>query len=594
MRIAPTIVSAVSSLPRHGRQWPGLALLIALAVQTAFLLETATRPLFRFPLIDSASYHRQALAILAGTTPAEPFWQPPAYPYFLGAIYGLCGTQLIIARAVHAMLGVLLVGLTFGIARRLALSARQACVAAVVVALCGPLVFYSSQLLPAVPAAVLLLLALGLIFRADRLGTVRAWIWAGLGIGVATITVANMLVMLPVAAVLAWRRNKAPDFCTVGTTSGRLKQAGALLAATLLVIGLVSLRNRMVGGAWVAISTNGGINFYIGNNAHDEVSLSTQPGTDWERLSRLPWIAGARTPVEAERWFWRESLLYAAQHPGRFAGRMVDKLLAFWHGRELPRNFDLYGWRNESRVLAFLVGSSPGVFIPGGLLMPLGLLGLALALRRGRAACAAAVTVLLFSLSVALIFPASRYRVPVLPLLAIFAVLAIGWLWEQARARRSGWLGAGVAALVLLGVMANRPMAWPTDRVRYDAHLQNALGAAMDVRGDLTGAEKAYQTALALDPDFADAWFNLGTVRGRREDLPGAQSCYRHAIMLRPDQDRARVNLGVVLFRAGQVAAARRELEAALSLNPLNTEAQRNLQVLELRAKPLPPKAKRQ
>ncbi len=591
MRITTSFFSNRSTpAPRRARWWLGLALLIALAVQALFLLETAARPSFLFPLIDSASYHRQALAILAGNTPEEPFWQPPAYPYFLAAVYDVVGTKLIVARAVHALLGILLVGLTFWIARRLSLSARQACAAALVVALCGPLVFYASQLLPAVPAAVMLLLALGLVLRADRRGTAWAWLWAGLSIGLATITVVNILVLLPVAAVLAWRRTDSSKRCSVfGVQSKRM---GLLLAGVLLVIGSVSVRNRVVGKAWVTISTNGGINFYIGNNAHDEVSLSTQPGTDWERLSRLPWMAGAKTPVEAERWYWRESRLYALQNPGHFLRRVWDKLLAFWHGREVPRNFDLYGWRGESRLLAVLVGPGPGLFVPGGILIPLGLLGLGLALRRGRAACTAAVTVLLFSLSVALVFPASRYRVPILPLMAIFAVLAAGWLWDQARTRCWGWLGAGLAALALLLLLANRPLAWPTDRVRYNAHLQNAMGAAMDVRGDLKGAEAAYRAALDIDPEFADAWFNLGTVKGRHGDLVGAQSCYRRAIVLRPDQERARVNLGVVLFRAGQTAAARSELETAISLNPFNQEAIRNLQALESAAKK-PPSGKK-
>ena len=41
------------------------------------------------------------------------------------------------------------------------------------------------------------------------------------------------------------------------------------------------------------------------------------------------------------------------------------------------------------------------------------------------------------------------------------------------------------------------------------------LGVSLSVLGQLAPAETAYRAALAIDPSFAQAWFNLGSVLER-------------------------------------------------------------------------------
>ena len=340
----------------------------------------------------------------------------------------------------------------------------------------------------------------------------------------------------------------------------------------LLVVTPVALRNYDVCGRWVWVSNNSGINFYIGNNRNWDVSLTVQPGFDWEKLLRIPYLQhGARTPVEADSYFSRMAWVETRQAPVSFATRLARKALAFWHGRELPRNLDIYGWRATSYLLAATVWRA-GIFFPCGLLVPLALVG-ACALRRNRAGALLMAAAVAFGLLVALYFPCSRYRVPILPVVVLLACAGVKALADAIRSKAWPQAGTLVALVLAAGLTANLPFAWPTDSIRYDAHLWNALGVAADVRGDLATAKHCYEEAVYRDPTLADARFNLGSAFTRQHDTPRAEACYEAAIAARADHDKARVNLAILLAERDEIAGALHQLVMAETFNPLNAEA---------------------
>jgi hypothetical protein len=58
------------------------------------------------------------------------------------------------------------------------------------------------------------------------------------------------------------------------------------------------------------------------------------------------------------------------------------------------------------------------------------------------------------------------------------------------------------------------------------------LGAVYERTSRLDDAAAAYEKAVALRPDFADAWVNLGTVRARQGDLKRARESWERAVVL--------------------------------------------------------------
>ena len=67
-----------------------------------------------------------------------------------------------------------------------------------------------------------------------------------------------------------------------------LKKWPLIALPLCLIIFPVTLRNYLIGDDWVLISANGGVNFYIGNNAHYDSTVAIHPGLHWERLVGNP------------------------------------------------------------------------------------------------------------------------------------------------------------------------------------------------------------------------------------------------------------------------------------------------------------------
>jgi len=557
---------ALVARPGDGWRTGAVLALFAATVQGVFLLETFRCLLYRYPVVDAATYYYQALGILQGQGTAGAFWQPPGYPYLLALFCGLGNGNILVARIAQALiLAPLSAVLLWRVSRRV-LPPGGSFAAAIVISLTGPLLFYQSQFLAAAPAAVLVTTILLLALRAMEQPSAARWLLVGMVNGLAMLVVATTAALVPVLAVFAW---------ITPATSVRLRRASrmaALLFGALLVITPVTLRNYNACGQWVWISHNGGTNFYVGNNRCWKATLTMQPVLDWDRLMRLPYLQyGVKNPVDADRHFARMAWQDARNAPAAFVKRLAVKTAVFWHGREIPRNLDIYGWRDSSYLLRATVWRR-GLNFPCGLLIPLALIG-ACALLRRREGLLLIGTVVAFGLLVALFFPCSRYRVPVLPIIVLLACAGVQALVAAIRAR--AWRTAGILGVLALmaGVTANLPFAWPTDSIRYDAHLWTAIGVAADIRTDLSTAKTCYEAAIRRDPKLADAHFALATIYGRLQDPVRSAACCEAAIAARIDHDKAQVNLAILLAQRGQLAEALRHIQLAEIANPLNAEA---------------------
>jgi tetratricopeptide (TPR) repeat protein len=102
------------------------------------------------------------------------------------------------------------------------------------------------------------------------------------------------------------------------------------------------------------------------------------------------------------------------------------------------------------------------------------------------------------------------------------------------------------------------------------------LGSELEP-GDPAGARGAYEAALALDPQHADAHVNLGCLEHEIGRLERAESHYRAALAARPDDAVARFDLAVALEDRQRLDEARKAYEAALRADPRCAEAHHNL-----------------
>jgi tetratricopeptide (TPR) repeat protein len=110
-----------------------------------------------------------------------------------------------------------------------------------------------------------------------------------------------------------------------------------------------------------------------------------------------------------------------------------------------------------------------------------------------------------------------------------------------------------------------------------DAQAQTNLGVALTSQGQLEAAIDCYRRALRLRPDYADAHNNLGVALKANGKLTDAMACYQRALGLRPDFPEAYNNLGLALCDQGDLAGSVAAFGQALRLRPNYAEAYSNL-----------------
>jgi Tfp pilus assembly protein PilF/peroxiredoxin len=110
------------------------------------------------------------------------------------------------------------------------------------------------------------------------------------------------------------------------------------------------------------------------------------------------------------------------------------------------------------------------------------------------------------------------------------------------------------------------------------------LGTLLQKGGDTGRARAAFERALALQPDLAEANNDLGTLLAQSGDLDGGIARFRAALAAAPEYPDALNNLGYAMLLTGQDAEARGLYEKAIALQPDFPEALNNLGLLFGRA----------
>jgi Tfp pilus assembly protein PilF len=151
---------------------------------------------------------------------------------------------------------------------------------------------------------------------------------------------------------------------------------------------------------------------------------------------------------------------------------------------------------------------------------------------------------------------------------------------------RAAQANPGASTLYRLGTLLARSGETARAREAFEralalqpdlAEANNDLGALLAQGGDLEAAIGRFRAALASTPDYPDALNNLGyamLLTGRNEE---ARVLYEKALALQPDFPEALNNLGLLFGRAGDMEKAERYFRDALSRRADYGEAANNL-----------------
>jgi len=522
-----------------------LVVVIAFVVRLVYLFEAAQLPIFDRPSADAALYldHARRL-VAAGFRDPEVFFKPPLYPHFLALVSSFAGESFFLLRFPGLLIGTATCGLAWFLAHRI-FGARVALVAGLMLALHRTAVYFDGELLEiglvtAVQTAALAL-TLHAATRPDRRASLVAGIALGLGI------VARPTFALFTIAAIVWL--------------GRGRRLATALGVVLALLP-VTLHNAVRGPDFVLVSSNGGLNFYLGNNPQANGRNAMAP-----ELPANPAAAarGARTlaegaaghalrPSQVSNYWLRRGLAFIAGQPVHAARLLVRKMFFAWTGAELGDNEDLSGLGRYLRFWRWLP-------IGAWLVMPLGLVGLIAA--RGRTVGLARGFVLLQIASVLPFFVVARFRMPWIPVLTLFAAWTVVTLYERRRhALKWGLATAGAIAF------CNAPFFGVRDPVDFD--LEYRMAYAYQQKGDSDAALAGYRDAARRNPRHALARNAIAVMLAERgADLDEAVLLAEQAIALDPARAAHYYEtLAGVHARRGDAAAAARAAAAGLAAHP--------------------------
>jgi 4-amino-4-deoxy-L-arabinose transferase-like glycosyltransferase len=401
-----------------------LLLLAALAIRLAFVFATPGYELVH----DARDYDRHAASLAAGDGYALALgrptaFRPPGYPYLLAGVYTLAGVDtrndpdgILAARLAGALLGTLVVALIGVLAAQL-WGRRAALVAMGLAAIYVPLILVGAAVMSETLFVALLLATLvaALAHRRSR-HRYRLALLAGVLAGLAILTRANAAVLLLPLGLAVW--DARPRF---GVRA--LAPPVALFVAAILVVAPWTVRNQVVFGTFVPVSTQ--LGSALAGTYNDQARTDKENPASWRSVRRVPayahiW-AGVRTRPEPEldHELREVSKRYIAEHPAYVAQ------VGWW---STARMLDLTGleW---SRHTTGTIGIAPRwADVSVACFWAFALLALAGACtRRARQAPLFVwlVPVLMYLSVVFLVVETPRYRTGIDPFIVILAALAL-------------------------------------------------------------------------------------------------------------------------------------------------------------------------
>ncbi len=570
----------------------------ALALRLAYLWEALQSP-FAASLylpIDAQRYHMWAIDWLHGAWPThEAFFRPPFYPFFLGSIYALSGPNPVAALVVQAVLGAARCLLVHGIARELFADRRVALLASLICAAYGTLIYFDAQLLSGSLDVFLQLLILRLLLVASRRPGLGWWLAAGACIGLSATNRGGVLLLIPLVLIWLWR---LPAWRPSAAAKPQRRLLLARTLALLLPVGLAILPitwhnvrydqgsapqtgaemlRRVASGDFVALASNSGINFYLGNHrVLRGANRLDHPDhfAVYDRVRNEPASKGLTSASAANAYLVQETLRHVGKWPREWLALMGIKLAELVNGTEIPRNTSLYADRQYSSVLSALLWRSLIAF-PSGLVIPFGLVGLWLARRAWHQHFLVWSSLAVHTVFILAFFVTARYRLPMLPLLGIYAAHAGLRLFDRLQAGEraaAARLGGALAALL---VVSNLGIV-PVSRSHHAIDHYNR-GVAYEQQGEYEKAEVQMRRAVELSPHHAEALVHLCDLLLNREQAQEALPFCTRAVQAAPTSAPAHYRFGQALERLGRGAESVKHYEQATRLAPDAAAARRAL-----------------
>ncbi len=538
---------------------------------------------------DSATYNQWArnIVVTGDWIGTKPFFMTPFYPYFLAVIYSIVGESIHAVRIIQNAIGVAIVLLIFLSAEKI-FNRRAAFFSALLASLYGPLYLHANLLLVETVKVFFLILSFHLLLVAQEKKNHRWWFFAGLSLGGAILCRPTDILTLLFVILWVFSVNDQKS-------SNRIRTIAFLIIPIILIVLPVTIRNYMLSEEFIPITSNGGLNLYLGNNPKavgvyynvDGLDLANDPDG---RVFLETKFGRQITPGEASSYWTREAAMFMREHPGDFIGLLAKKALLIFHYKEISQLGYNYNFISKNAVpfFAFLL-----TFV---VILPFALIGMFATRKNFKkyiilygyfgAQCSAVI----------LFFVTDRYRLSIIPFFILFAGIGIDWLidrWNNNDRTKLGF--AFVIMVTAVGISTEFNMRIDDEfsieheyiglnyfeMKRYDLamyeyeqairskesfHIRNNIGNVYSALGNVPAAMKEYQRGNELNPRQAISLFSMGTAYVRAQRFDSALIYFERAKLINPRFAPVYLNAGLSYWYMGNFTEALGNLERYVSM----------------------------
>jgi tetratricopeptide (TPR) repeat protein len=282
------------------------------------------------------------------------------------------------------------------------------------------------------------------------------------------------------------------------------------------------------------------------------------------------------TPAESSRFWMGKTLDNIRDDPAGYSMLEAKKLFYFFNDYEM--HYIASAYKEYKATLAF-------PFVRYGIIASLGLLGMALCLGRFKALFLIYGVVFVYLLSGMLFLVQSRYRMPAVPYICLFAGYSLYALKEMVTKRR---LKRVVLALLVVGLFFTLTRLVFRGEIQRVDEWQQATKIHYQMGGVQLFQHQQYQDAiselskcLAIVPNFSPAHNLMGKSHAMLGELEEAASSFGKVIALTPQLAEGYKNLGYARLLQGDRVEAERLLSKALSIDPNDDKLKQEISKLQ-------------
>ncbi|MGB8804838.1 MAG: tetratricopeptide repeat protein [Chthoniobacterales bacterium] len=516
---------------------------------------------------DMHFYDDWAQKVVGGQlTDHHAFYGLPGYAYLLAGLYKLCGYGPYVPELLQALLdaGTALLLYKISVALAPQPNGRRGQIAGLMAAaawaFCVPAQTYAAVLMPTAWFIFVFWFILWRIIKSQRAPDWWEALLLGLLVGLTATAIATILFLIPLLVCAIGLKPAIP-------ARSHFRIVGCALVLLGIAIGTSPcwLHNYFIARDRVFLSAHSGINFWIGNNPDANGYPRFPPGLRAGQAAMLQDSIDVAESVaghplkrgEVSQYWSAKARDYIADQPIAWLRLLGLKLRNFWSAFQYDDLSIITNMREQGVTF-------PGIYF--GLLAALALPAMILTWNTARLGRWITGAIFLQMLALLPVFTTERYRLPIVPGLAVFAAFGLVTLFSN--------LAAGnvrpVLSYAMLLMVSTLLVSWPQRGLSLwalDAY--NSGWQALE-SGNLSLAERKLELARAYVPDNAETNFALGNLKLAQNDTSAASSSYLTTLRLDPRHRGAINNLGVLALENGQPEVAEQRFREALAIDGRN------------------------